>query len=169
MDKTENKFVAVSREAWESFWNELRIKGKSMSLNEYCVVCDNMKDEFTAEHGIKDCGMSNGRYCVHIQDVLKAGGEVADEDLKSVTFDEIRYDWHEFKILIDACAKVGNVVEDIEKKKRDNALAWWKTLAVENQLSLIEKYIGDYFDKVSAITGNMNGWQALDIMEKEGK
>lgn len=159
---------AVSRKVWEAFWNHLHSLGTSMRFNEYCKVCDQIKADFQKEHDIPFGFMSNGRYAVYANDVLKAGGEVSEEDLKTIVWGDIRYDWYEFNPLIDACAKVGNIVEDVEKKKREKALNWWNELSQIEQHTFIEKHVTDYFDKSSALSGNVSSFLALHIMLKEG-
>ena len=72
--------TAVNRATWTDHRNAIEKAGKELPLMKFAKVCDQMKDDFAKLHGICNCGMSNGRYEVHIQDVLKADGEVSEED-----------------------------------------------------------------------------------------
>jgi hypothetical protein len=165
---TDKKMVAVSRAVWEAHRELILKAGNELPISVFCKVCDQMKDDFAKKHGIPFGFQSNGRYEVYIQDVLKAGGEVSEEDLKSVKWSDIQFDWYEFDVLVKACAKVGNIVQDEGKINRDKALAWWNGLTVAKQTCLIEKHVKDSFDKGAMLSGRMNSYMALHIQEQEG-
>lgn len=160
---------AVSRATWGAFWKGLKDLGMKMPLNEYSIVCDQMKKDFVEEHGIQDCGMSNGRYVVHMQDVLKANGEVSKEDLLSVNFDEIRFDHYEFNRLVEACKEAGNDVQDLEMLQRKEAVKWWNSLSYTEQDILIGKHIAmeGYYNAL-ARAGNISSYKILEIQQAEG-
>ena len=167
--ETDNKMVAVSRAVWEAFWEELHEQGKKLSLLEFCHTCDKMKDDFAKEHNIPWGFMDNGRYVSYLQKVIKAGGHVNKEDLLSVTWKDIQFDWYEFGVLVKACACVGNIVEDVEKKKREQAKAWWLTLTEGQRISLFDKYVKDPMERyLSTSTLNLSSYKILEIQEKEG-
>ncbi len=93
---------ALNRADWEALWSSLRQETAAMSLNEMALFCHAEKRRWISEYGLSLRSVSNGRYVVHLEDVLSSGGELTEEQLAAVTDDDLYYDRYAFPFLCAA-------------------------------------------------------------------
>jgi len=87
---------AISPTVWKEMWAELK-QQSTVGLMAYAVICDDTQKRWREQHPGLD--FSNARYCSHLEDVLRKGGDVPDEFVQAVSNDDIRYDWPCFPLL----------------------------------------------------------------------
>ncbi len=95
---------AINRDEWDAMWREMRAVVSGVAgLNQQAREIDRIKDEWNQRY--PGFTFSNGRYVSHIEEALRKGYTVSDEDLATIIDADLRFDGLAFPLL-NAARKV---------------------------------------------------------------
>ncbi len=97
----------MTRADWAEMWRELDNAMRNKSLNEAAKICDRMKREWQAKHGLSNAALSNKRWVAYLEDLLEHGTRLSGTILADVKPEDMQFDAFCFPHLKEALKKAG--------------------------------------------------------------